>query len=273
MAVNPIFPLYYNDIDRSTRDWTDEEFGCYMRLLMHQWDKGEIPKDPQRLSRIVTSLGSSWVTVGLKFVETGTGLQNEKLEEIRAERNSFLKKQQENGKKGGRKPRINPDTNPDTKPNQSLQNEDEDEKEDEIEIEKENSFRKSENLLNGSQLIPTICRNWYNTFPTYTKDQDQDFKAAMQIVSFMQRQHAITDISDSNSRELILATMEQIGDCVTKDTFWLNKPLKSIANNIQEFYNKIKNPQKNGKEQQTREQFHASVQDEFKKRYPVQQSA
>jgi uncharacterized protein YdaU (DUF1376 family) len=131
MAANPILPLYYNDIDRSTRDWSDEEFGCYMRLLMHQWAQGEIPKETHRLSRIVTSLGSSWELVRLKFIETETGMINEKLEEIRAERMAYLKKQQENGKKGGRKPKENPTVNPLPNPKQSLHNEDEDEKENE----------------------------------------------------------------------------------------------------------------------------------------------
>ena len=120
MAANPILPLYYNDIDRSTRDWSDEEFGCYMRLLMHQWAQGEIPKETQRLSRIVTSLDNSWDLVKTKFEETDTGMVNLKLEEIRAERLSYLKKQQENGKKGGRKPKNNPLVNPNNNPNESL---------------------------------------------------------------------------------------------------------------------------------------------------------
>lgn len=111
MATNPIFPLYYNDIDRSTRDWTDEEFGCYIRLLIHQWAQGEIPKDTRRLERIITSLANSWLTVGAKFIETETGYINERLEEIRADRLAFSRKQSENGKK-----KVKNDTE---KPNES----------------------------------------------------------------------------------------------------------------------------------------------------------
>ena len=105
MAANPIFPLYYNDIDRSTRDWTDEEFGCYVRLLMHQWAQGEIPKETQRLARIAPSVTHNWDLLKAKFVETENGLINERLEEIRNERMAYLKKQQENGKKGGENPK------------------------------------------------------------------------------------------------------------------------------------------------------------------------
>jgi uncharacterized protein YdaU (DUF1376 family) len=103
MAANPILPLYYNDIDRSTRDWTDAEFGCFMRLLMHQWAQGEVPKNPERMSRIVTSLAESWLTVGSKFAETETGYVNERLEQIRAERMAFSKKQSDNAKNKGKK--------------------------------------------------------------------------------------------------------------------------------------------------------------------------
>jgi len=69
MAKDPIFPLYYNDIDRSTKTWTDEEFGAYMRLLMEQWDKGGLPKDYQRLTRIATSLDKNWSLLKDKFIE------------------------------------------------------------------------------------------------------------------------------------------------------------------------------------------------------------
>lgn len=265
MAANPILPLYYNDIDRSTRDWTDEEFGCYMRLLMHQWAQGEIPKETQRLSRIVTSMQASWPTVGKKFVETDTGMINKKLEEIREERLSYLKKQQENGKKGGRKPNQNPLVNPNTNPNQSLHNEDEYEEEGESEIKNEN-FGKSENLLNGQQIIPTVCRNWYNKFSTYTKDQQEDFQAVGKIVGFMARQHSIIDINDPEAREKIIATMDAIAEVVAQETFWINKPLKSIANNIQEFYNRIKNPVQNGnhkKPNNTRADFQAAFDKRF----------
>lgn len=42
--------------------------------------------------------------------------------------------------------------------------------------------------------------------------------------------------------EITLNTLQLIADQVNREPFWLNKPLRSIANSIQEFYNKIKNP-------------------------------
>lgn len=142
-----------------------------MRLLMHQWAQGEIPKETQRLSRIVTSLGSSWDIVRLKFVETETGLINEKLEEIRQERMAYLKKQQENGKKGGRKPKINPTLNPNTNPNQSLHNEDEYEVEDENEVEVEKEKKKASVKIEiDNPFGPAGARMW-DGWKTYKREE------------------------------------------------------------------------------------------------------
>jgi len=95
MAKDPIFPLYYNDIDRSTKTWTDEEFGAYMRLLMEQWDKGGLPKDYQRLTRIATSLDRNWTLLKDKFIEVDGQLKNTVLEEIRLKRDKHKEKQKE----------------------------------------------------------------------------------------------------------------------------------------------------------------------------------
>lgn len=186
MAANPIFPLYYNDIDRSTRDWTDEEFGCYMRLLMHQWSQGEIPKETQRLSRIVTSIQATWHTVGKKFVETETGMINKRLEEIRSERMSFLKKQQENGKKGGRKPKENPINNPNINPNKSFHNEDE------IEEEKESV---------KELVFPFDSENFKSFWTNWKEYKAKEFK--FRYKSIQSEQAALIDLSKkSNGDEL-----------------------------------------------------------------------
>jgi uncharacterized protein YdaU (DUF1376 family) len=104
MAKDPIFPLYYNDIDRSTKTWTDEEFGAYMRLLMEQWDKGGLPKDYQRLTRIATSLDTNWPMLKDKFVEVDGQLKNLVLEEIREKKRIHKEKQRENVLKRYQKP-------------------------------------------------------------------------------------------------------------------------------------------------------------------------
>lgn len=99
MAKNPVLPLYYNDIDRSTRTWTDEEFGAYMRLLIEQWDKGSLPNNYQKLTRLATSLDSNWPMLKEKFPLVDGVLKNPVMEEIREKIRKHSEKQKENVRK------------------------------------------------------------------------------------------------------------------------------------------------------------------------------
>jgi hypothetical protein len=123
------------------------------------------------------------------------------------------------------------------------------EKEEEKETEKD--FGKSENLL---ALAPQMLVLWKNTFPKYSADQHHDFPACKQIADFIFKSaNVVKGYGNTNEEIKALNTFQLIADQVNREPFWTNKPLKSIANNIQEFYNKIKNPinghaSKNGKQ-------------------------
>jgi uncharacterized protein YdaU (DUF1376 family) len=99
MAKQPYLPLYYNDISGSCASWSDEEFGCYIRLLMEQWRNGGIPIEPERIKRLITSFESSWPLLKSKFKEDAGVLKNKRMEEIRMEVNAFSEKQSQNIKK------------------------------------------------------------------------------------------------------------------------------------------------------------------------------
>lgn len=81
MTDLPHFPFWVKDFQAATQDWTDEEVGAYLRLLMHQWNRGEIPNDRPRLNRICDSLERTWPTVGEKF----KGQRNTRMEQVRRE--------------------------------------------------------------------------------------------------------------------------------------------------------------------------------------------
>lgn len=125
MAKNPVLPLYYNDMLGATKTWTDEEFGAYMRLLIEQWDKGGLPNDFQRLTRIATSLTTTWPMLKEKFPLVDGLLKNANMEVIRQKRAKYSEKQSDNIRK-----RYQNSTKPPTK-NIPL------EKENETEYEKE----------------------------------------------------------------------------------------------------------------------------------------
>lgn len=145
MAKDPVFPLYYNDIDRSTKTWTDEEFGAYMRLLMEQWDKGSLPNDYQRLTRIATSLDKNWSLLKDKFPAVDGVLKNPVLEEHREKRAKHKEKQRENIQK-----RYQKSTKQHTK---SLPLEEENEIENELLNKNNGEFEIFEDWIGWGQLI------------------------------------------------------------------------------------------------------------------------
>jgi len=226
MTKDPAFLFYPNDYLGGTLGMTFEEKGAYIELLMLQFNRGHMTSH-----MVGQTVGQIWVNIQDKFKVDPKGLfYNERLEMEQEKRKTFT---------GSRKNNLlgkNQHTKNDKKRGHMtshMENENENVNENRI---------KDENLLNNNSLISVVCRNWYNKFPTYTKDQDQDYKAVNNIVQFMVRQHSIVDINSNTDRALIITTMEQIAAEVEKAPFWANKPLKSIANNIQEFYNNIKNP-------------------------------
>lgn len=103
MANNPSFSFYVNDFEGGTRHMTDEELGCYVRLLIAQFNRGFLPKNEVFLSRFCTSFSKSWPIVSEKFKEIGDNkLQNFRLEKETKKRDKFIDKQSVNGSKGGR---------------------------------------------------------------------------------------------------------------------------------------------------------------------------
>lgn len=120
------------------------------------------------------------------------------------------------------------------------------------EKDKEQYKVKDKDKVEGGQgetfLIPEMCNVWYKTFPTYTSDKKNDFEGMGKVLEFITRQANLKNTPDADQQIKILNTLQLIADKVKEETFWSNKSIKSIASNIQEFYNKIKNPV-NGKQQ------------------------
>jgi uncharacterized protein YdaU (DUF1376 family) len=227
MAKDPILPLYYNDIDRSTRDWTDEEFGAYMRLLMHQWDKGSLPKDYQRLTRLATSLSTTWPTIKDKFIEKNGGLINLKMEEVREKREKHKEKQRENIAK-----RYQTSTKPITK-NLPLENEFENEKEKEI---------KEGGMGEEKFLIPEMLTVWKRFKPDYPSDKLKDFKALQTIAKFICSQIALAYAPEiEGNRTEILNHWQTISKFVADHNFFRNYSLHQVEKHIQSIIQEIKN--------------------------------
>jgi hypothetical protein len=125
-------------------------------------------------------------------------------------------------------------------------------KEKEMDKDKEKEKVEKEKNADEKFIVPQMCLLWYASFSTYTKDMENDYSGMGKILQFMSRQANIKDTSDIDNQSKVLNTLQLIADQVNREPFWVNKPIKSIANNIQEFYNHIKNPiNGNGKHKTT----------------------
>jgi len=56
----PSFAFYYNDFAGGTSHLTPEAVGCYVRLMIYQFQNGSIPRDPAMLSRISICSLEQW---------------------------------------------------------------------------------------------------------------------------------------------------------------------------------------------------------------------
>ncbi len=99
MAKNPIWPCYFNDLRGSTQDWTDEEFGAYVRLLIFEWDKGGVPVEEKRRVKIAETSAKHWGLLKTKFEEKDGVLVNKKTIEVREKKKKHSEKQAENVEK------------------------------------------------------------------------------------------------------------------------------------------------------------------------------
>ena len=108
----PWFPLYVYDwiTDEAVQCMTLEQQGAYLRLLMHQWIEGSIPRDETEIARLLhidrDSVASLMAPVWQKFpkVKYKRGrYANRTLESIREEQQSRRKVLSDSGLKGARR--------------------------------------------------------------------------------------------------------------------------------------------------------------------------
>lgn len=129
MENAPAFQLYAQDFLTGVMYLTNDEIGIYIKMLCKQWTDEKIPK-----KRLGFLTGMDWNSMSdelkSKFIDKGDYLINQRLEDERLKKESFKKKQSENGKKGGRPPKQPKEEKPTINPNNNQKNPLEDEDED-----------------------------------------------------------------------------------------------------------------------------------------------
>lgn len=105
MGKAPAFQFYAADFLIGTVDFTLAELGAYVKLLALSWDKGPLPLDEERRARwlgvSVKDMRRLWTVVGDKWVQIDDGYVNLRLEQQRADREAYVQKQAEKGKRSG----------------------------------------------------------------------------------------------------------------------------------------------------------------------------
>lgn len=118
---------------------------------------------------------------------------------------------------------------------------------------------------NPAMLVPQMHTLWVTAFPMYTANRELDYPALTSIAGFIFKTAGVKNgFGDSENEIKVLNTFQLIADQVNREPFWSNKPLASISKNIQEFYNKIKNPI-NGTGNKKASKFGSGINDEVLK--------
>ena len=250
MAKAPAFQFYAADFLTDTSDWTPEEVGVYIRLLSTQWINGSLPNDMGRLARIsgtaVATMVEIWLTLGCKFVEAPDGkLLNPKLEEVRYQRETFLKKQSEKGKKSAARrknePRLetrlsrgyNSGSNSVATETQPI----EDEVEEEIEDEKEKKGDGVEEGKENSYLLPAMIQTWKKHKPGYPEDREKDLPALLDLSQFICKQANVPyNPRDGECMELVLTLWEKWAVFVSNHDFFKRYSLAQVNTHSQNIF-------------------------------------
>ena len=89
MGKDPAFLFYVADFNDGTQDFTNEEVGAYLRLLLFQFSQGHLPLD--RIERKLNSdFDRLWPTLSMKFIQDQNGnYYNARLQEEQIKRSKY----------------------------------------------------------------------------------------------------------------------------------------------------------------------------------------
>lgn len=109
-------------------------------------------------------------------------------------------------------------------------------------------MNKFKDMIIASEYTPTMVEKvlaiWYQYFPEYTRDEERDKTAAQIIIGFLKQQYLQNNLQFED--ESVTQSVRTIFHHIKNDEWWSKKSLRSVANNLQEFINKIKSEKKNG---------------------------
>ncbi len=100
------FPFYTKNfqLSRKVKRMSNEQIGMYLKLLIYQWEDGEIPSDIEEIAFIcgcnAGAMATAWKKISPCFEPRNNGLANPFLEEVRTEQEKRMKRLSNAGKVG-----------------------------------------------------------------------------------------------------------------------------------------------------------------------------
>ena len=227
MAKDPAFLFYPGDWLGGTMTMSRHQKGCYMDLLIAQFNNG-----PLSLDTIKTVLGQDqahWAVLSSKFKQTADGLWfNERLATEIEKRKNFCDSRRNN--KSGRKKTYDKTYDYTHDKSHDLHMENENENRNEI----------KDSLKGGvgeNFLIPSMSEVFTRYLPNYLPDRDRDFPALFSIAEFLLKSARISGPVEFHV-ERVIEAWEPVCAWVAQDSFYSQKPLSTISNGIQEIVQK-----------------------------------
>lgn len=100
MGKDPAFLFYPTDFNDGTQDFTNEEVGAYLRLLLFQFSQGHLPIDRIRKKLGYDDFNKLWPTLKTKFaIDANNSYYNVRLEEEQLKRKKHCEHQRDNALK------------------------------------------------------------------------------------------------------------------------------------------------------------------------------
>jgi uncharacterized protein YdaU (DUF1376 family) len=230
MAKDPAFLFYPNDWLGGTMYLSRHQKGCYMDLLIAQFNNG-----PLSLETIKTVLGqdqANWTVLSSKFKKDSNGnFFNERLATEIEKRKKFSKSRRDNVNK-----RYNPTYVDTSVEHMNLHMENGNRNEN------RNDFEKSEKLL-----IPDMQKTWIKKFPKYFLEKEKDFPALLKISSNVAKLVGASDNPLSQTIEeknQIKHRWGEIVDFISSEDFFKNYSISQVDRHFQSILQKEKNGNK-----------------------------
>lgn len=227
MAKDPAFLFYPGDWQGGTMYLTHEQKGCYMDLLILQFNVGKFTVD-QAKQVLSICFPVAWPMLVQKFKTDGTFFWNSRLQEEIEKRQNFTKSRRDNASQP-RKPKKTP---------LAYAKHMEDENINEDESINTNAI---ENFI-----VPEMQTIFKKYNPRYIKNRERDFKPLLSIAKFLADNGALTGSIEEN-KGAILAAWDPICSVISKDKFYSQKSLSVISNQIQEITQIALHGKSNGK--------------------------